>query len=44
LLSVERDAFTPATGYPDPIRIDGILLRDRVWLSMELSGPPADPA
>lgn len=44
LLSVERDAFTSATGYPDPIRIDGILLRDRVWLSMELSGPHADPA
>jgi GNAT superfamily N-acetyltransferase len=30
--SVERDAFTPATGYPDPIEIDGIPLRDRVWL------------
>lgn len=30
--SVERDAFTPATGYPPGIRIDGIELRDRVWL------------
>jgi GNAT superfamily N-acetyltransferase len=30
--SVERDAFTPATGYPEPIDIDGIPLRDRVWL------------
>ena len=37
LLSVERDAFTPATGYPDPIVIDGIFLRDRVWLSQDLS-------
>jgi GNAT superfamily N-acetyltransferase len=38
MLSVERDAFTPATGYPDPIVIDGIPLRDRVWLSQDL--PP----
>jgi GNAT superfamily N-acetyltransferase len=30
--SVERDAFTPATGYPPGLRIDGIELRDRVWL------------
>jgi GNAT superfamily N-acetyltransferase len=37
MLSVERDAFTPATGYPDPIVIDGIPLRDRVWLSQDLS-------
>ena len=37
LLSVDRDAFTPATGYPDPIVIDGIPLLDRVWLSQELS-------
>jgi GNAT superfamily N-acetyltransferase len=36
LEAVERDAFTPATGYPDPIEIDGIPLRDRVWLSREL--------
>jgi ribosomal protein S18 acetylase RimI-like enzyme len=36
MLSVERDAFVPATGYPEPIDIDGIQLRDRVWLSMEL--------
>lgn len=41
MLSVERDAFTPATGYPDVIRIDGIELRDRVWLSMELTEPPS---
>jgi GNAT superfamily N-acetyltransferase len=36
LLSIERDAFTPATGYPEPIDIDGIPLRDRVWLDGEL--------
>jgi GNAT superfamily N-acetyltransferase len=30
--SIERDAFTPATGYPPGIVIDGIELRDRVWL------------
>jgi GNAT superfamily N-acetyltransferase len=34
--SVERDAFTPATGYPDAIVIDGIPLLDRVWLSQDL--------
>ena len=30
--SVERDAFTPATGYESGLLIDGIELRDRVWL------------
>jgi GNAT superfamily N-acetyltransferase len=30
--SVERDAFTPATGYPAGLLIDGIELRDRLWL------------
>lgn len=42
MLSVERDAFTPATGYPDSIVIDGIELRDRVWLDRDLTtgGPP----
>jgi GNAT superfamily N-acetyltransferase len=30
--SVERDAFTAATGYPPGVEIDGIPLRDRVWL------------
>jgi ribosomal protein S18 acetylase RimI-like enzyme len=35
--SVERDAFTPETGYPDPIVIDGIELRDRVWFERTLS-------
>ena len=32
--SVERDAFTPAAGYPPGLLIDGIELRDRV-----LAGP-----
>jgi GNAT superfamily N-acetyltransferase len=34
--SVERDAFTPATGYPAGIVIDGIELRDRVWLDLDV--------
>jgi GNAT superfamily N-acetyltransferase len=34
--SVERDAFTPATGYPPGILIEGIELRDRVWLDRQL--------
>ena len=34
--SVERDAFTPETGYPDPVVIDGIPLLDRIWLSQDL--------
>ena len=38
LLSVERDAFTPETGYPAGIMVDGIELRDRVWLDRAL-GP-----
>lgn len=36
MLRIERDAFGPSTGYPDDILIDGIPLRDRVWLSQEL--------
>jgi GNAT superfamily N-acetyltransferase len=36
MLSIDRDAFTAATGYPDGITIEGIPLRDRVWLSMAL--------
>ena len=35
--SIERDAFTPATGYAPGLTIDGIELRDRVWLDMPLS-------
>jgi ribosomal protein S18 acetylase RimI-like enzyme len=36
LLRVERDAFTAAEGYADDSVIDGIPLRDRVWLSLAL--------
>lgn len=35
LLRVERDAFTPETGYAQ-LEIDGVPLRDRVWLSLAL--------
>jgi len=35
LSHVERDAFTSANGYP-AIDVDGIPLRDRVWLSLDL--------
>ena len=36
MLAVERDAFTAATGYPPGIMVEGIPLRDRVWLDMDL--------
>lgn len=36
-LSVERDAFTPANGYPAGTLIDGIPLLDRIWLSWDLA-------
>jgi ribosomal protein S18 acetylase RimI-like enzyme len=44
LLRVERDAFTPDAGYPQ-IEIDGIPLRDRVWLSLSLGDAalPGEP-
>jgi len=34
--SIERDAFTEANGYARQ-RVDGIELRDRVWLDLELA-------
>ena len=34
--AVERDAFTAATGYAPGLEIDGIALRDRVWLDRAL--------
>jgi N-acetylglutamate synthase-like GNAT family acetyltransferase len=34
--SVERDAFSPATGYAAETIIDGIRLRDRVWFDLHL--------
>jgi GNAT superfamily N-acetyltransferase len=33
---VVRDRFGPETGYPDPIEIDGIPLRDQVWFDRAL--------
>ncbi|MHC1560755.1 GNAT family N-acetyltransferase [Actinomycetospora sp. C-140] len=39
MLAVDRDAFVPATGYPDEIVVDGIVLRDRVWLDLDLDHP-----
>jgi GNAT superfamily N-acetyltransferase len=38
--SVERDAFTAATGYPPGIEVEGIPLRDRVWLDTEIRPRP----
>jgi GNAT superfamily N-acetyltransferase len=35
--AIERDAFTTATGYAPGLRIDGIELRDRVWLDLAVS-------
>src|SRR3954452_25013517 len=37
MLAIERDAFTPVNGYARGIRIDGIELRDRVWLDHHLA-------
>jgi lactoylglutathione lyase len=34
--AIERDAFSPATGYAPDITIDGVALRDRVWLDLHL--------
>jgi N-acetylglutamate synthase-like GNAT family acetyltransferase len=36
MLRIQRDAFTTAHGYPDGLTIDGIPLRDRVWLTLDL--------
>jgi GNAT superfamily N-acetyltransferase/catechol 2,3-dioxygenase-like lactoylglutathione lyase family enzyme len=36
--SIERDAFSPATSYAAETIIDGIRLRDRVWLDLHLAG------
>jgi len=44
MLAVERDVFTPAAGYPVGLRIDGIELRDRVWLDYRLPRLPAGVA
>ena len=36
MVRIERDAFGPEAGYADGTLIDGIPLRDRVWLEREL--------
>jgi ribosomal protein S18 acetylase RimI-like enzyme len=33
---IARDAFGPATGYPEGLMIDGIPLRDQVFLELDL--------
>jgi GNAT superfamily N-acetyltransferase len=43
LRSIERDAFTPAAGYRPGLAIDGIPLRDRVWLDRALAPRPGPP-
>jgi ribosomal protein S18 acetylase RimI-like enzyme len=37
LLRIERDFFSPARGYPAVMEDNGIRLRDRVWMDLELS-------
>ena len=34
--TIDRDAFTPIVGYPAGLLVDGIRLRDRVWLDRDL--------
>ena len=34
--AIQRDAFTPVTGYPQDLDVDGIPLRDRVLLDRSL--------
>jgi hypothetical protein len=36
MLKIERDAFTPAHGYPEGLTSDGLPVRDRVWLTLDL--------
>jgi len=33
---VERDAFTVTAGYPADLAVDGIPVRDRLWLDLAL--------
>jgi GNAT superfamily N-acetyltransferase len=35
---VERDAFTAAAGYSPEAEVDGIPLRDRIWLDLQVDG------
>jgi ribosomal protein S18 acetylase RimI-like enzyme len=36
LRRIERDVFAPEAGYPPGLIVDGIPLRDRVWLDQDL--------
>ena len=36
VLRVDRDAYGPERGYPDGLLANGIQVRDRVWLELEL--------
>lgn len=36
--SIERDVFTTSAGYPSDGEVEGVPLRDRVWLDLQL-GP-----
>jgi len=36
LLSIERDYFTPARGYPPDFVLNGLPALDMVWMDMEL--------
>ena len=36
MLSIERDVFTPESGYPEGLEADGIPIRDRVWFDQVL--------
>ena len=42
LRRVERDAFTTLSGYRSGLDIDGIELRDQVWLDLDLEAPRAE--
>jgi GNAT superfamily N-acetyltransferase/catechol 2,3-dioxygenase-like lactoylglutathione lyase family enzyme len=42
-LRVERDVFTPEAGYP-PSEIEGVPLRDQIWLSLTLDHGHARPS
>ncbi len=36
MTEITPDAFVPDTGYPEPILLDGIEIRDQVWLEREV--------
>jgi ribosomal protein S18 acetylase RimI-like enzyme len=41
--AIEQDVFVPDAGYPDGIVLDGIPLRDRVWLERPVPAVPGAP-